>query len=237
MEEVSWNPWHGCTKISEGCRYCYVFRQDQMYKRPIDTNICHKTLNFDLPIRKNKKGEYKIKSGSLIMTCFSSDFLLKDADIYRKQCLEMMKERSDCLFYFFTKRIERLKPSECLDNMIVGCTCENQKMADYRLPIFLNLPLKHKSIILAPMLERINIAKYLSTIENVNVSGESGNNARILCYDWVLDIRKQCIEADVSFNFHQTGAHFVKDGREYYIKRKDQLSQAVKANIDYKSFY
>ncbi|MBD5420441.1 MAG: phage Gp37/Gp68 family protein [Muribaculaceae bacterium] len=20
---VSWNPWHGCHKISEGCRHCY----------------------------------------------------------------------------------------------------------------------------------------------------------------------------------------------------------------------
>ncbi|WP_367617448.1 DUF5131 family protein, partial [uncultured Bilophila sp.] len=21
-----WNPWHGCRKISPGCRHCYVFR-------------------------------------------------------------------------------------------------------------------------------------------------------------------------------------------------------------------
>ncbi|MDE6046291.1 MAG: phage Gp37/Gp68 family protein, partial [Alistipes sp.] len=21
---VAWNPWHGCRKISEGCRHCYV---------------------------------------------------------------------------------------------------------------------------------------------------------------------------------------------------------------------
>ena len=28
---AGWNPWHGCTKISAGCRYCYVYRQDEMY--------------------------------------------------------------------------------------------------------------------------------------------------------------------------------------------------------------
>ena len=28
---ASWNPWHGCTKYSEGCRYCYVYRQDEAY--------------------------------------------------------------------------------------------------------------------------------------------------------------------------------------------------------------
>ena len=231
--EVTWNPWHGCTKYSEGCRYCYVYRQDEMFGR--DSRECRKTNDFNLPIRKDRKGNYKIPSGSLIMTCFSSDFLLSDADLWRDECIKMMKERSDCMFYFFTKRIERLN-FKVPDNVIVGCTCENQKMADYRLPIFKKLNIKYKTIILAPMLERMNIYKYLgSDIYEVNVSGESGSSQQIraLDYDWVLDIRNQCIKANVNFGFHQTGARFIKDGREYRIERKYQISQAKKANIDF----
>ena len=231
--EVTWNPWHGCTKYSEGCRYCYVYRQDEMFGR--DSRECRKTNDFNLPIRKDRKGNYKIPSGSLIMTCFSSDFLLSDADLWRDECIKMMKERSDCMFYFFTKRIERLN-FKVPDNVIVGCTCENQKMADYRLPIFKKLDIKYKTIILAPMLERMNIYKYLgSDIYEVNVSGESGSNPQIraLDYDWVLDIRNQCIKANVNFGFHQTGARFIKDGKEYRIERKYQISQAKKANIDF----
>ena len=174
------------------------------------------------------------------MTCFSSDFLLGDADSWRNECLEMMKTRSDCMFYFFTKRIDRLNFS-LPDNVIVGCTCENQKMADYRLPIFKKLNIKYKTIILAPMLEKMDISKYLgSDIYEVNVSGESGSSQQIraqqiraLNYDWVLDIRNQCIKANVNFGFHQTGARFIKDGKEYLIERKYQLSQAKKANIDF----
>ena len=231
--EVTWNPWHGCTKYSEGCRYCYVYRQDEMFGR--DSRECRKTNDFNLPIRKDRKGNYKIPSGSLIMTCFSSDFLLSDADLWRDECIKMMKERSDCMFYFFTKRIERLN-FKVPDNVIVGCTCENQKMADYRLPIFKKLDIKYKTIILVPMLERMNIYKYLgSDIYEVNVSGESGSSQQIraLDYDWVLDIRNQCIKANVNFGFHQTGARFIKDGREYRIERKYQISQAKKANIDF----
>ena len=231
--EVTWNPWHGCTKYSEGCRYCYVYRQDEMFGR--DSRECRKTNDFNLPIKKDRKGNYKIPSGSLIMTCFSSDFLLSDADLWRDECIKMMKERSDCMFYFFTKRIERLN-FKVPDNVIVGCTCENQKMADYRLPIFKKLDIKYKTIILAPMLERMNIYKYLgSDIYEVNVSGESGSSQQIraLDYDWVLDIRNQCIKANVNFGFHQTGARFIKDGREYRIERKYQISQAKKANIDF----
>ena len=236
--EVTWNPWHGCTKYSEGCRNCYVYRQDEMFGR--DSTICKKTNDFNLPVKKDRRGNYKIPSGSLIMTCFSSDFLLSDADSWRDECLEMMKTRSDCMFYFFTKRIERLNFS-LPDNVIVGCTCENQKMADYRLPIFKKLIIKYKTIILAPMLEKMDISKYLgSDIYEVNVSGESGSSQQIraqqiraLNYDWVLDIRNQCIKANVNFGFHQTGARFIKDGKEYFIERKYQLSQARKADIDF----
>lgn len=231
--EVTWNPWHGCTKYSEGCRHCYVYRQDEMFGR--DSTICKKTNDFNLPIKKDRRGNYKIPSGSLIMTCFSSDFLLSDADSWRDECLEMMRLRSDCMFYFFTKRIDRLNFS-LPDNVIVGCTCENQKMADYRLPIFKKLNIKYKTIILAPMLEKMDISKYLgSDIYEVNVSGESGSNpgVRILNYDWVLDIRNQCIKANVNFGFHQTGARFIKDGKEYRIERKYQIEQAKKANIDF----
>ncbi len=231
--EVTWNPWHGCTKYSEGCRHCYVYRQDEMFGR--DSRECRKTNDFNLPIKKDRKGNYKIPSGSLIMTCFSSDFLLSDADSWRDECIKMMRERSDCMFYFFTKRIERLDFS-VPDNVIVGCTCENQKMADYRLPIFKKLNIKYKTIILAPMLERMDISRYLDDdIYEVNVSGESGSSPQIraLNYDWVLDIRNQCIKANVNFGFHQTGARFIKDGKEYRIERKYQIEQAKKANIDF----
>lgn len=127
------------------------------------------------------------------------------------------------------------------DNVIVGCTCENQKMADYRLPIFKKLNIKYKTIILAPMLEKMDISKYLgSDIYEVNVSGESGSSQQIraqqiraLHYDWVLDIREQCIKANVNFGFHQTGSRFIKDGKEYRIERKYQIEQAKKANIDF----
>lgn len=240
-KSVSWNPWHGCTKISPGCKYCYVYRQDEMYGSKILSSECRKTGNFNLPVKKKRDGSYKTEPGSLVFTCFTSDFLLADADEWRKDCWQMMKQRSDCMFYFFTKRIDRL--SQCLpkdwgdgyENVIVGCTVENQKAADYRLPIFLSLPIKHKTIIAAPLIEKIDISNYLSPqIEEVAASGESGMSARVCDYNWILSLRAQCIEKDVPFCFHQTGAHFLKDGKTYFIKRKYQIAQAKKAGIDYK---
>lgn len=238
---ADWNPWHGCTKISPGCKYCYVYRQDEMYGSATASSFCHKTANFDLPIKKRRDGSFRIPSGRVVFTCFTSDFLLSDADAWRQDCWKMIKQRGDCWFYFFTKRIDRL--AECLppdwgegyDNVIIGCTVENQDRADFRLPIFLSLPIKHRSIIAAPLLERIDVSSYLDgRIEEVSASGESGIHARPCNYDWILDLRSQCVEKNIPFCFHQTGAHFIKDGKRYNIERKYQISQAKKAGIDFR---
>ena len=45
-----WNPWHGCTKISPGCKNCYVYRRDAEFGK--DASVVHKTASFDLPIKK-----------------------------------------------------------------------------------------------------------------------------------------------------------------------------------------
>lgn len=238
---AGWNPWHGCTKISPGCKFCYVYRQDAMYGSEISSSECRKTGNFDLPRKRKRDGSYKIPSGKIIFTCFTSDFLLADADDWRGECWRMMRERSDCMFYFFTKRIDRFEscmPTDWGDgyeNVMVGCTVENAQMADYRLPIFRRLPIRHKSIIVAPMLSPVDISPYLdSSIEEVSAGGESGVRARPCHYDWILDLRAQCVAKNVPFSFHQTGANFVKDGRTYVIKRCYQQSQARRAGIDFR---
>lgn len=239
MEEFTWNLWHGCHKISEGCKNCYVYRMDSGFEK--DSSIVSKTHNFNLPVKRTRQREYKIPSGSLIYTCFTSDFFLEDADEWRIDAWKMIRERSDCMFYFFTKRIDRFYeslPSDWFDgyeNVTVGCTVENQKAADYRLPIFLKLPIKHKHIICAPLLENLELSEYLepSEIEFVSVGGESGENARVCDFSWVMNIRNQCVQKGIAFAFHQTGAKLIKDGRLYRIKREFQHSQAHKANINF----
>lgn len=100
-----WNPWRGCHRYSEGCKYCYIHKGDA--KRGVDTNAVIKTDNFSAPVAKNKKGEYKIKSGQTVYLCFSTDFLIEEADEWRDECWKMIKKRSDLNFIFLTKRIER----------------------------------------------------------------------------------------------------------------------------------
>ena len=104
-----WNPWRGCKKCSDGCLHCYIHKGDA--KRGINTNEIVQTKDFVKPIEKLKNGEYKMKSG-MVYLCFSTDFLIEEADAWRQECWQIMKARPDCTFLFLTKRIERLR--QCL---------------------------------------------------------------------------------------------------------------------------
>ena len=237
-----WNPWHGCHKISTGCKHCYVFREDAAFGAEIPTNQIRQTSSFSLPVKRDRKKNWKFPSGTTFGLCFTSDLLIEEADEWRPAIWDIIRVRDDCSFYFFTKRIDRLE--KCLpadwgegwNNVAIGCSVENQERADYRLPIFISLPIQHRLVIVAPMIEQINIQKYLDPelIEEVSVGGESGKYARPLDFNWVLNLRRQCIEANVPFNFHQTGSYLIKDGRQFNIPREYQHSQAHKANVDFK---
>lgn len=232
-----WNPWHGCKKYSEGCKNCYVYRRDEEIGK--DASIITKTADFSLPLKKDRNGNYKIKSGETVFTCMTSDFFIEEADGWRDEIWQIIKKRSDVFFMIITKRIVRFK--ECIpddwgngyDNVGIICTVENQKQCDIRLPIFNELPIKHKFIGCEPLLTDIDMKKYLSPeIIQVSCGGESGIGARECNFDWVLHIREQCIENNVKFHFKQTGANFTKDGKNYKIERKYQSIQAKKANIN-----
>lgn len=233
-----WDPWRGCKRCSDGCLHCYIHKGDA--KRGVNTNDIVKTKDFYKPVEKLKNGTYKMKSG-MVYLCFSTDFLIEEADEWRKECWSMIKQRQDCTFLFLTKRIERF--ADCIpddwgagyENVVVCCTIENQKNADRKLSVLQSLPILHKCITAQPLLEGIRIEQYLDDVELVVVGGESDQNARPFDYSWALDIREQCVRKGVSFEFRQCGTHFIKDGKEYKLQTKDLCSQAKKAGIDFKA--
>ena len=235
---ANWNPWHGCHKYSEGCQHCYVYRIDAAHGKDASQIFLNK--EFDLPMRRKRDRSYQLAPGTLVYTCFSSDFFLEEADGWRERAWEMIRWRSDLTFFIITKRIIRLH--ECLpfdwgkgyENVHICCTVENQRQADIRLPIYQKAPIRHKSIICSPLLSAVDLRPYLgSWVEEVVVGGESGQEARPCDYNWVLDLREQCVQAGVPFHFMQTGARLIKDGKHYRIPRKFQHRQAKAAGIDF----
>ncbi len=145
----------------------------------------------------------------------------------------MIKSRPDLEFLILTKRIERFAiglPAdwgEGYDNVNLGCTVENQAIADERLPIFLGYPIKRRFIAASPLLGAIDLSPYLKGgVEHVTVSGETGREGRVCDYDWVLALRKQCAKAGVTFWFKTTGSFFRHGGE---VKKVNPFKQGALA--------
>jgi len=214
---------------------CYVYHADALHDRNANEVVKNKT-SFNAPLKKDRQGNYKIPSGTVQGSCFTSDFFIEEADAWRAEAWDMIRQRSDVTFLIPTKRIARFE--KCVpedwgdgwDNVVIAVSCENQAMADERLPILLDAKIKHKLIFVSPILEYVDLNRYLKSghIEQVSVGGESYANARVCDFDWVKRIFADCQRNGVSFDFHQTGSNFRKDGKVYHIKHRDESSQAKK---------
>ncbi|MDR1590899.1 MAG: phage Gp37/Gp68 family protein [Puniceicoccales bacterium] len=237
---IHWNPWHGCHKMSEGCLNCYVYFLDRRYGR--DTSVVTRSkTGFNLPIAKNRLKEYKIPSGTIISVCLNSDFFIGDADPWRDEAWKIMEERCDCYFFIITKRVLRIPLTlpknwgNGYPNVEIDVTTENQRAADQRLPIFIDTPVSYRGIIVSPVLEVIALERFLATgkIAAVSASGESYSGARITNFDDILTIRKQCIDHNVSFTFHQTGRYLLKDSKIFSVARAMERKLASQFGLDF----
>lgn len=241
INDKIWNPWHGCHKYSEGCQNCYAYFLDKRYGR--DTNeVLKNKSDFNLPIKKDKNGNWKLPSGSYVRVCMASDFFLEEADAWRDEAWSFIRRRKDVTFSLLTKRANRIK--DCLpydwgdgwDNVAFSVSCENQKRLEERMPYLLDLPAKHRWVSLKPFIVEVDIEPYLASgkIETVLAGGENYLGSRPLHYEWVEKVHKACVEHGVQLIFGQTGNIFIKDGKEYKIhNRTEQMVQALKSGLHY----
>ncbi|MBQ3471815.1 MAG: DUF5131 family protein [Clostridia bacterium] len=207
------------------------------------SDIYRTKSGFNYPLSKDRHGRYKVQSGEQLRVCMTSDFFLEEADAWRDEAWNIIRQRSDVVFFLLTKRPQRVHnclPSDWGDgweNVFFNVSCENQRRADERIPILLSLPFKHKGIMCAPFIGAVSIKKYLSSgqLEQVICDGENYAGARPCRYEWVKRLRDECEEYGVTFAFIGTGRRFVKDGRMYRIESSElQANQAYKSGLSYK---
>lgn len=161
-----WNPWHGCVKCSEGCANCYMYFLDRVRAEKSGSEIYRTKTAFNYPLQRDRQRNYKVPSGALLRVCMTSDFFLEEADGWRDEAWDIMRQRPDVRFWLLTKRPERIKnclPSDWGDgweNIVMNVTCENQSRADERIPILLDIPAKHKGLCVAPFIGPVRILSY-----------------------------------------------------------------------------
>lgn len=202
---ITWNPWFGCFKISEACENCYIRNLGTFEKRFYSLNCSD------------------IQSKCLVAVGLQSDFFLAEADKLRPFAWNIIRNNPQILFEIYTKRVDRIM--ECVpndwgdgwNNVIFSVTVENQKRADERIPILINkVKCKHKWLNCAPLLEQIDLTTYLvsGSIEAITTSGERevNNKCRRTKYEWYKSLSDQCAKANIHFELMHLGAKFDYEG-------------------------
>lgn len=185
----------------------------------MNTDEIVKTDNFHAPVLKNKKGDYRMKPGQTVYLGFSTDFLIREADPWRGECWEMIRERRDLNFIFLTKRIERFM--ECIpgdwadgyDNVTIGCTVG--KSGQGRIsgsPSSTSFPSSIKTSFAKPLLEQVDLAPYLNQID-WSSRRRIQQLRRPLNYEWSYPSGNNASGAMSNFEFRQGRTNFIKTGK------------------------
>lgn len=163
----TWNPITGCLAISEGCENCYAKALSHRFGWDWGTPQFHPERLRD-PLKRKKPAK--------IFVCSMSDlFHEKVEDSWVNEVIRIIQKCPQHTFMILTKRPKRMKEyfdrlfsARCIpagkyihDNLWLGVTVENQKRADERIPILLDIPAKVRFVSSEPLLEKINIEKYL----------------------------------------------------------------------------
>lgn len=204
--QSTWNPVTGCTKISEGCKHCYAERMAyrlQAMGQPNYRNGFQLTLHehaLNLPLTW--------KHPQTIFVNSMSDLFHEEVPLsFIQKVFEVMRQASWHTFQVLTKRSKRLQELDaCLDwaeNIWMGVSIENWAVR-HRLDDIRTCHAQIKFLSLEPLLSSLPNLN-LTGIDWVIVGGESGPGARPMEESWVLDIRDQCLDADIPFFFKQWG--------------------------------
>lgn len=180
------NFWQGCPGHDDrpACDNCYMVRDRLRYGHSEEDCRRVKRSNdatFRAPLarvgRKKPFGlnnklqpvhdprPYKWPDGNRVFVCSWSDFFLEEADEWRAEAWDVMRQRPGLTFIIPTKQIERVK--DCLPpdwgdgwpNVWLMPTVENQEVADKVIPILLSLPFKVRGISAEPLLGPLDLTK------------------------------------------------------------------------------
>lgn len=242
--DATFNPWVGCSKVSAGCQNCYAEHNTfPRMRRALGQELwgpdAKRQITSDAywkkPLTWNRKAEKegvrrRVFCGSLCDVFEDRDDLAK-----ARSCLFWLIAETPSLdWLLLTKRPQHVGRLFNLNNALppnvwLGVTCENQQAADERIPILLQIPAAVRFLSCEPLLEHIDLSRWINPVAQtfgtlhqppnalhlVIVGGESGAQARPCNVTWIRSIRDQCLAAVVACFIKQLGSDVRGDWDEF----------------------
>lgn len=241
--DETWNPITGCTPVSDGCENCYAKvmaerfpvthagfdRSGDGIAIPFST-VRFRPWKMDIPLHwKKPRRVFVCSMGDVFHEKVDAEAQTQIWDVFHK-CLRhtfmILTKRPQRMSDFISR--DREQRGFILPNVWLGVSVENQRTANERIPVLLDIPAALRFVSVEPMLgsinfdvpwsidpiipgarrnalrlicdpSEINLPIVRNKIEWVICGAETGAKKRPCKQEWIDDVRAQCQQSGVPF--------------------------------------
>ncbi|MBF0251660.1 MAG: phage Gp37/Gp68 family protein [Alphaproteobacteria bacterium] len=214
----TFNPWWGCTKVSDGCKNCYALTLDRRvggdHWGPGKPRRTFGDKHWNEPLKWDRKAAADGVRRRVFCASMADVFDDKAPAGARDRLWSLIEATPNLEWLLLTKRPEAftttMPPRHLIPNIRLGTTVEHQQAANERLPHLATQGVCGWKTFVSyePALGPVNWRPWIApggAIHWVVAGGESGPGARPAHPDWFRQCRDACTKAGVPFLFKQWG--------------------------------
>lgn len=168
----TFNPWIGCTKVSDGCKYCYAETlMDKRYGKvkwgPQGARVRTSAANWRKPLKWDREAKEAGKRARVFCASLADVFEDKpdqpEMDEWRGDLFDLINRTPHLDWLLLTKRPENVRKAwhwELMGyppNVWIGTSVENQEQADKRIPALLTIPAAVRFLSMEPLLGAVSV--------------------------------------------------------------------------------
>lgn len=257
----TFNPWIGCTKVSPGCTKCYAETFSKRFFGPlwgpgaprheVREDAWRKLSRWERLAEKagERRRVFTASLSDVFDTAPARNILANDVMARgRERLWKAVAKHQGLDFLLLTKRpenVRKLAPwgESWPANVWLGTTVEDQKRAEERIPVLLDIPAKVRFLSCEPLLEDVELDAWLGEegyesggpagwvqtrehgIDWVIVGGESGSTARLFNPTWAKNILNACARYGVACFMKQLGENRIDLAGAIKSKKGDDPSE------------
>ena len=219
--DQTWNPTHGCSKVSAGCDNCYAERISLQYghtdhewtNEHARENVTERPDKLEQPYSLDEPSRIFVNSMSDLFHSAISDEFIRDVFAVMRNCPEH-------IFQVLTKRPGRAAHMtlEWPENVWMGTSVEDERVVP-RIDQLAKTGAATRFVSFEPLIGPVGEVD-LGAIDWAIVGGESGpdDDRREMEHSWARDILAQCRRDDVAFFFKQSSARQPERGTAMTVK-------------------
>lgn len=242
----TFNPWWGCTKVSDACDHCYAETWAKRTGHQVWGHRGQRRLLSDdywrQPLKWNRECEESGTRRRVFCASMADVFEWRaDLNSVRLRLWKLVEATPSLDWLLLTKRphlTKRLVPwrEAWPENVWLGATVENQRFAEVRIPHLLESNARIRFISCEPLLGMLDISPWLKAngIDWVITGGETGANSRPSDPEWFRSLKDQCLESCTAFHFKQWGDWFpLNEEAELIMGSRNKMIRDHRYSVDF----